>query len=207
MKYPETEKLGSLTVEEADNIIFMIDTYAKDSTMSEVLLHPDTIAAIEEVVRAVKKNTKTNFMGFKARGDELTLKIINPGDVKKSGTALTTWDFSATAGLDWFESDTADAPITLGEDEGRVYIAFADPVANPLAIAVQVEIGGDLVVGQTLNFRLVDGDKAPIIRLGEPWKLKPEKAYRIQVRYEGSGTDRLTPIAIKIGKASAMLTV
>jgi hypothetical protein len=203
---PETEELGSLSVDERIAIRQMLSIYTA-GTIRDILLSPDSLAVIEEVVRAVKKEVKKPFKGYAARGDELTLKLINPRDVKKAGTVLTSWDFSATEGLDWFESDTGDAPITVPEDEGRVYIAFADPIADPVAIAAQIELDGDLYVGQTLNFRLVDADKAKIIKLGVPWILKPRKKYRIQVRYDSTASDRLTPIGVRVAKASTLLTV
>jgi len=202
----ETEELGSLSVDERVAIRQMFSIYTA-GTIRDILLAPDSLAAIETVVRAVKKEVKKPFKGYAARGDELTLRLINPGDVKKAGTTLTSWDFSATAGLDWFESDTNDAALLVPEDEGRAYIAFADPIANPPAIAAQVELDGDLYVGQTLNFRLVDADKSPIIKLGAPWVLKPRKKYRIQVRYDATASDRLTPIGVRVARASTLLTV
>jgi len=155
--------------------------------------------AIYDAVRILKgKYPGRRFRGAKARGEDLDLMIVMPSDIKRGGTPLGTFDTDvSTAGVAYYESDSGDGKLTLPSDEARVYCGWADPVDNPLASKVAIELPDEIYV-----FRLPFEFKKDYPVVGhEPVKIKPETQYRIRVYYSGTGTDALMPIAVRITTA------
>jgi len=194
---PQTETLASLSADEVRAINERIAEIAENEEVFAVLWNARE--DIYDIVRAVKKkNPGSEFKGMDAEGDDLDLILVRPQDIKKTGTALTSWIFSATAGTDYFESDTNDANLQLAEDEGRVYCGWADPIDSPKAVGVQFNLPGISKI-VPLNFDL--SKDYPIIQ-HKPVKILPKVSYSIQVRYKATGTDALRPIAVYATKAA-----
>jgi hypothetical protein len=164
--------------------------------------------AIRDMVRAVKARVGTSYGGSLGRGKELVALFCKPNMFTKNGATLTTWLFTATAGLSWFISGSTNAPITLDEDEGLVFLGWADPIDTPKADAVQLEKGGDLQIGEVLPFMAnMDASGNSIIINKRPWYVYPKERYRVQVRYFADGDDRLQPIAFKISAAEKLMAI
>ncbi|MEM1551566.1 MAG: hypothetical protein QXH03_02715 [Candidatus Bathyarchaeia archaeon] len=157
------------------------------------------------LIRRVKTETKSSFKGATARGKELTIELCRPSWFLRNGTPITTWLYTATAGTSWFISGAGNAPVALPEDEGFAFLAWADPIDTPKAEAIQLEKGGDLYVPESLPWDLTK--EYPVIPLKEPWVILPEDSYRIQVRYNISGDDKLQPIAFRVVKAEAIMSI
>lgn len=157
---------------------------------------------IYEAVRAVKSKTGSPFKGRLARGRQLDLALIDPMDIKKSGTTLTSFMQTVSAGTTWYESNSGDEYIELQEEEARVYMGWADPVSSPKAVRVLYDLPENTVPVR-LPFDLVKKkeDEYPII-MHEPVVLKPKDKYRIKVKYIADGTDALRPIGVIIQTAS-----
>jgi hypothetical protein len=164
--------------------------------------------AIIHEVRVVKEKVGSSYGGTLGRGKELAAMFCKPSMFTKNGAALTTWLFTATAGLDWFISGSTDAPIELGEDEGLIFLGWADPIETPKADSVQLEKGGDLQLAEVLPFMAnMDASGNSIIINKTPWYIYPKEKYRVQVRYFADGDDRLQPIGFKITTAEKLMAI
>jgi len=159
--------------------------------------------AIYRCVRRVKKETKSDFRGIYAEGDDLDLIVLRPQDVRKTGTVLTTWLFTASVGTDYYESDTGDADLVLGAGataEGRVYCGWADPIDSPKIVAVLYELPKRNVLVPT-PFELAKD--YPVIN-HMPITIEPGQSYKIGCRYFAAGDDKARPIAVRITKAELL---
>jgi len=196
--FPAEEGLGSLSGEEFKLINLRLGAIAENEVVFGILW--SVRDAIYEVVRAVKDSIGSNecvFAGEYAEGRELNLDIITPQDVKKTGTPLSDWLQSVSAGDVYFESDSGDSKITLPEYEGRVYAGWVDTIDSPLLVKVMYDLPKLKIIVNT-PFELCK--EYPAIR-HKAVKLKPKDAYAIKVRYKASGDDEARPIAVKITTA------
>lgn len=193
--YKATEDLASLTGEEIQLINLRLGAVAENEAVFAVLW--SVREAVYEVVRSVKANLKTSeamFVGEFAEGKQLDLDIIRYYDVKKSGTALSSWIQSVTAGTAYFESDTDNNKLTLNDWEGRVYAGWADPIDSPKLVSVEYMLTMKNIIIAT-PFEL--NKEYPIIR-HRAIKLLPNDSYAIQVRYSSDGDDAARPVAVRI---------
>jgi len=185
-------EFASLTTAEIERIHQRLMEIAENEYVFYALWSNRSI--IYDAVRVVKaKRGKGEFMGAEAEGDNLDLLILRPADIKKTGTALTNWVFTATAGTDYFESATGDARLELPDYEARVYCGWADPVDSPKLECVLYELPTRNEPHPTpceLN------SEYPVI-VHKGVLIKPETAYRIQVRYHTNGTDMARPIGVR----------
>ena len=194
--YAEEEKLGPLSPDEVAAINQRLLQVAENEEVFSALW--EAREAIYEAVRAVKKWTKTDFVGFGAEGDDLDLDIIDAPMIKKSGSALTTFEQSVTAGTAYYWSGSGDAKIQLDEDEAIVIVGWYDPVDSPKATRVLFDLPKKNVLVKT-PFKL--NKDVPLI-IHKPVIVKPKESFRIQVRYDANGDDSLMPIGVYIQKAA-----
>lgn len=152
---------------------------------------------ILDMVSQVKaQNANSPFVGAGAEGNQLDMRMLIPSDVDKTGTAQTTWVFSASEGTDYYESAASDGDCTTGEDEGRVYCGWVDPIDEPKMVNVQYSKDGGLT--QMLVDTPFDMVKDyPIVR-HKPFKVFTEQDYNVQVRYDAGGDDKAIPVAVVI---------
>ncbi len=198
--YPQTETRASLKAFEVAAINELIAMDVENEYVFGALW--SSREALYDLVRAVKNSYKgVDFKGVDAKGDELTMIRIGPQDVKKAGTTQNTWLFTVPGDTDYFESDTNDAKLSLQEYEGRMYVAWADPIDTPKLRGVSY----DLPDG-TLTFRINFDDAFEFpIKQHPPVKILPQQSWRIQVRYyPTSGDDKAYPIAVLVTKADAL---
>ena len=201
LMYGEEEGMGSLSVEEVLNIHTRLGAIASNPYVFSVLW--GIRKSIYDVVRAVKASINSReceFAGEYAEGRQLNLDFIMPNYVKKTGTPLTTWLQSVSAGVTYFESDTNDAKITLDYDEGRVYGAWVDTIDSPKLVRVMYELPKqDIIVSTPFN----ECDEYPIVR-HKAVKLYPRDAYAIKVRYDSDGDDMAAPVGVIVTTAEKL---
>ena len=182
---------------------------AINNRIAEIAENPDVFGvlwkarkAIYRAVAAVKKENPKPFEGFTAEGDAYDLILLRPQDIKRDGTALTTFTTDVTAvGVADYESDTGGAAISLDKYEGRVYCGWADPVDVPKAVGVEIQRNNnDRFIIPTLFSLCKD---YPIIQ-HTPVIIKPYDSYKITVRYAATGTDRLMPVGVRIVPAKVL---
>jgi len=196
--YGSDEKLAELSESEVKLIHDRLMVLAENEEVFGALW--EAREAIYEAVRAVKKWTKTDFKGAYAEGDDLDLHVIDAPDIMVSGTPLTVFEKSVSAGTAYYWSGPSDAKIQLNEDEAIVIVGWYDPVDSPKATRVKFELPKrDYVV--KLPFRFTKD--VPLV-VHDPVIIKPKESFRIQVRYDSSGDDALMPVGVKILKAEKM---
>ena len=199
--------LAGLSDKEARAIVQQVLNEVPDNASPAVYaLIKKHIPVLIGLVRRVKVETKSEFVGAGAQGKQLTIQICRPRFFEKAGTTMTTWLFTATAGADWFISGSGDAAIACPEEEGFVFLGWADPIDSPKVEAVQLEKGGTPVgPPQTLNFDFTE--KYPVHGLKLAWVIQPQDSYRVQVRYFVAGDDKFMPIAFRVVKAETIMTI
>jgi len=193
--YGDEPKLAELRPDEVDAINKRLAQLVENEEVFGVIW--EGREAIYEAVRAVKKWTHTDFRGPLAEGDDLDLEVIDAPDVKASGSALTTFEKSVTAGTAFYWSGSGDAKIELDEDEALVIFGWYDPVDSPKATRVLFQLPKrNFLVKLPFKF----AKDIPMV-VHDPVIIKPKESFLIQVRYDASGDDALMPIGVKITKA------
>jgi len=193
--YGEEAKLAELTPDEVDAINKRLAQLVENEEIFGVIWEGKE--AVYEAVRAVKKWTHTDFKGPLAEGDELDLDVIDAPDVEATGTPLTKFEKSVTAGTAYYWSGAGDEKIVLNDDEALVIFGWYDPVDSPKATRVLFELPKrDFLVKLPFKF----AKDIPMI-VHDPVIIKPKESFLIQVRYDASGDDALMPIGVKVTKA------
>ena len=193
--YGDEPKLAELRPDEVDAINKRLAQLVENEEVFGVIW--EGREAIYEAVRAVKKWTHTDFRGPLAEGDDLDLEVIDAPDVKASGSALTTFEKSVTAGTAYYWSGSGDAKIELDEDEALVIFGWYDPVDSPKATRVLFQLPKrNFLVKLPFKF----AKDIPMV-VHDPVIIKPKESFLIQVRYDADGEDALMPIGVKITKA------
>ncbi len=199
--FSSDEKLAALSADEVREINNRLLQIAENEEIFHALwearMGSGEYLGIYDAVRLVKKWTKTDFRGINAEGDDLDVHLIMPWDVVKSGTALSTWKQTVTAGTTYFWSDTGDGKVNLGEDEAIVIVGWYDPVDSPKASAVMIELPKRNIKVE-LPF---DMNKDMPLIIHPPVVVKPKESFRVKVKYSADGDDALRPIGVKISKA------
>jgi len=193
--YGEEPKLAELTPDEVNAINERLAQLIENEEIFGVIWEGKE--AVYEAVRAVKKWTHTDFKGPQAEGDELDLDVIDAPDVMVSGTPLTKFEKSVTAGTAYYWSDSGDEKVKLNEDEAIVIFGWYDPVDSPKATRVLFQLPKRNFLVK-LPFRFAKD--LPMI-VHRPVIVKPKEAFRVRVRYDADGEDALMPIGIKVTKA------
>jgi len=195
--YGDEPKLAELRPDEVDAINKRLAQLVENEEIFGVIW--EGREAIYEAVRAVKKWTHTDFRGPLAEGDDLDLEVIDAPDVKASGSALTTFEKSVTAGTAYYWSGSGDAKIELDEDEALVIFGWYDPVDSPKATRVLFQLPKrNFLVKLPFKF----AKDIPMV-VHDPVIIKPKESFLIQVRYDANGDDALMPIGVKITKAQS----
>jgi len=195
--YGDEPKLAELRPDEVDAINKRLAQLVENEEIFGVIW--EGREAIYEAVRAVKKWTHTDFRGPLAEGDDLDLEVIDAPDVKASGSALTTFEKTVTAGTAYYWSGSGDAKIELDEDEALVIFGWYDPVDSPKATRVLFQLPKrNFLVKLPFKF----AKDIPMV-VHDPVIIKPKESFLIQVRYDANGDDALMPIGVKITKAQS----
>lgn len=195
--FADTEKYASLDDAEINAINKKLMQIAENDEVFGALWEARN--AIYDAVRAVKKWTHTNFVGFGAEGRDLDLNILEPDDVVKNGTALTTFVQDVTAGTAYYWSGANNGKVSLGMDEAIVIVGWYDPVDSPKAIRILAELPKKNVIIDSPFYMNKD---VPLI-IHEPITLNPQDSFDVQVRYNEDGTDSLMPVGVHVRMASS----
>ena len=155
-----------------------------------------------DLIRMVNQNTKQGFKGGEASGNELDLTMIMARqlyDPDNSASVRTTWvrSITSTGSKPYFEGTTTGAELTMGEEEGLIFLGMYNPATTPVVASLQISMNTEQLDIQSLDFETVDlEDGDPIIELKEPWTLPPEQSGEINAYYFQTGTDEMRPIGL-----------
>lgn len=163
---------------------------------------------IFDLIRMVNLNSKQGFKGALASGNELDVTLFNARqfyDPDNSTNKRVSWVrtvATAPTTLQYFEGATAGVELTMGEEEGMLWLAFYNPATQSCVDAFQVTMNTEPYDIQSLDFeqfQTYQGD--PIIEFKEPWTLPPEQSGEMSAYYFRNGTDEMRPIGVWIKMA------
>lgn len=166
-----------------------------------------------DAIRMTNVNTKQGFKGALASGNELDFTLMMARqfyDPDNSTNKRTTWvrTISSTGSKQYFEGATSGVELTMGEEEGMVWLAFYNPAQQSCVDAFQITMNTEPFDLQSLDFEQVHlqtGDV--IIELKEPWTLPPEQSGEISAYYSRTGTDEMRPLGIWVKMAKNLRTL
>jgi len=224
-------KLAGLREEETEALLNMIDKYlyanASDAVKTLVAENADLII---DLVRAVKAETKQEFAGPRARGNQLTIRAVKAetkqefAGPRARGNQLTIVDLTAdqltrvwgaTGANDYSYTATATGsvdyigtsanPESTAEEEGIIYLGFIEEAITPKVNKVLLTKNGDPYPYSNLCWdEQRDFYLAP---LPEPYFLPPETSYYISVNFFKTGKVEMKPVAFKVLQAKNVLSL
>lgn len=183
-------------------------TFVEELNTKLLLVHPqfaEKIALLSPILfnlmRSVKDETKQDYKGARARGQELDIVMFGPEELGK-----TTWTqtFAATGWADFIA--TIAAPRDMTQYSAELIIGFIDRIASPKVNKVRFVKNGDPYVVENLDFDFVKDDQVyPVHILRQPWIAFPRDKYAVRQRAFATGTDRLIPVGFKVVRAESRL--
>lgn len=187
--------------------------------MAAKLRHPyvhDIIArgigSVWDCVRMVNEHSRQGYGGQTGRGFEL---VVNPFELRDTGSGgsfpgtnpSTTWvtAITSTGGARlWPAASTVDLLVTSLPYLSHCVLGWTDPVASPKARTVQL-VWNDPWAEEafTWDWRESAADyEMPVYEMKAAWKLPPGESYRVNVRYDQTGQDKLQPIGFTVKRAT-----
>lgn len=166
-----------------------------------------------DAARMVNVNSKQGFKGALASGNELDFTLFMARqfyDPDSSTNKRTTWvrNIASTGSKQYFEGATSGAALTMGEEEGQVWLAFYNPAQTPCVDAFQITQNTEPFDLQSLDFEQVQEQTGDvIIEFKEPWTLPPEQSGEMSAYYFRTGTDEMRPLGIWIKMAKNLRTL
>lgn len=170
-----------------------------------------------DLVRMVNVNSKQGFKGALASGNELDFTLFmarqfyDPDNIVAGvAQSRTSWvrTIAATGSKYLFTGSTGTGELTMGEEEGMVWMAFYNPAQQSCIDAFQITMNTEPFDIQSLDFEQVQTEKGDvIIELKEPWTLPPEQSGLIQSYYYQTGTDETRPLGIWVKMAKNLRTL
>ena len=160
-----------------------------------------------DLVRMVNTNTKQGHKGAGASGNELDFTQFMARqfyDPDNSTNMRVSWirTIAAVGSKNFFEGTAAGAELTMGEEEGMIWLAMYNPAATPVVDSLQIIMNTESMNIQSLDFDQVDlEDGDPVIELKEPWTLPPEQSGEMLAYYHTIGTDEMRPLGLWVKMA------
>jgi len=201
-------KLAGLREEETEALLNMIDKYlyanASDAVKTLVTENADLII---DLVRAVKAETKQEFAGPRARGNQLTIVDLTADQVTRvwGGTGAKDFTYTATSTGAVEYIGTESNPETTAEEEGILYLGFLEHAVTPKTNKILLTKNGDPYPYSNLCWdEQKDFFLAPI---PEPYFIPPETSYYMKVNFFKTGKVEMKPVAFKVLQAKNVLSL
>ena len=203
-----TRKLAALSEAECESILSLMDRlYYENANKATRALVAENAELVIDLVRAVKTETKQEFAGPVARGNQLTLVDMTADVFTRVWGGTSPIEFvntiSATGSTDYI--GTSSNPESVAEEEGYVFLGLTELAASPKINKVLLTKNGDAYPYGNLNWD-VDEDYY-LAALPEPYFLPPETSYYITVYANKTGTTELKPIGFKVLQAKNVLSL
>jgi len=195
-------KLAKLSKEETEAISDMLDkllyTNANESIRQ---LYAENFEAIVDLVRVVKSETKQDFAGIRAKGNQLTLVDLTADVFARVWGTTGKTDFTYTAttvgATDYLGTSTN--PEATSEEEGIIILGFIEAATSPKINKTQFIKNRESFITNNLKF---DADEtfyvAPLV---EPWFIPPESTFNVRMNFYKTGKTELIPIGVKVLQA------
>lgn len=199
-------KLASMSQDEVNILAKMLDKILYIETNEAVKkLYSENFDVIVDVVRAVKTETKQEFAGPRATGNQLTIVDLTPDVFTRVWGATGASDFTyvaASTGVVDYIGTSANPEVTA-EEEGLVILGFVELAMSPKINKVQFTKNGTPYVWNNLKFET--DDSFYVAALPEPWVILPESTYFARVNFFKTGKTELVPLGVKVLQAKRLL--
>jgi len=199
-------KLASLRDIETENILSMIDKYYYTNAHPSIReLIVENAELTIDLVRSVKAETKQDFAGPVARGNQLTLTDLTADQFTNVWGSTGAKDFTHTASSTGSTAyiGTSSAPESVAEEEGYVFLGFIEMSPTPKTNKILLTKNGDPYPYSNLVW---DADEDYYLApLPEPYFFPPESSYYIDVNFFKTGSVEMKPVGFKVLQAKNTL--
>jgi len=195
-------KLAEFSQEEIRKVLDMLDSLFYQNAYPAVRsLIAENLDLIIDLIRIVKAETKQDFGGIRAKGNQLTLVRVTAdmlGTVwGQSGKTDFTYTATSTGPVFYIGTDTNPEKTT--EEEGIIYLGFVEKAVTPKTNKLQLTKHKEPYLPFDLNWE-VDQD-IYLAKLVEPIMILPETEYYMKTNFYKVGTVEMEPIALKVMQA------
>jgi len=201
-------KLASLREDEAESILSMIDRYYYENANPAVRsLIVENAELTIDLVRAVKAETKQEFAGPIARGNQLTITDLTADHFTNvwGSTGATDFTYTASSTGSTAYIGTSSAPESVAEEEGYVFLGFIEMSPTPKTNKILLTKNGDPYPYS--NFVWNADEDFYLAPLPEPYFFPPESSYYINVNFHKTGSVEMKPIGFKVLQAKNVLSL
>jgi hypothetical protein len=201
-------KLASVTSREVEEIAKMLDKMLyREATPAIRELFTENFDLVIDLIRAVKTETKQEFAGVRARGNQLTLVDLTADQFTNvwgaTGKVDFTYTATATGAVDYLGTEAA--PETVAEEEGYLILGFVELSTSPKINKTQLTKNGDKYVWNNVKFEV--DENFYVASLTEPWFFPPESNFYVQMNFYKTGKVETIPIGIKAVQAKNIMSL
>jgi len=210
-RYPEETVLiagkeyavAEMKKEEVDIFVAELEQICKyiNPAEAEIIAHMSPITL--DLVRAVKKETKQPFKGYKARGNELTVVKIAARHIRTDlSPTRDTWlkSYTTVGWADYLASATS--PRTMTEQTAEIIGGFTNRIDVPKVNLFRYVKDGDPYTTETIEMENVqEAHDFGVVELKQPLVIPPLSNYYIRVFAYATGDDRMAPVMLKVYRA------
>jgi len=201
-------KLASMKSDEVETLARMLDKILYINANEGVRqLFIENFDLVIDLVRAVKTETKQEFAGVRARGNQLTIVDLTADQFTyvwgATGATDFTYTATATGAVDYL--GTSANPETVAEETGYLILGFIELAPSPKINKTQLTKNGDKYIWNNIEFEA--DEEFYVAALPEPWFFPPESNFYVQMNFFKTGKVELKPIGIRALQAKNVMSL
>ena len=201
-------KLASMRKEEVEILARTIDKLLYMNANEAVKeLYVENFDLIIDLIRAVKTETKQDFAGVRARGNQLTVVDLTADQFTyvwgSTGATNFTYTATSTGAVDYL--GTSANPQSVAEEEGYLILGFIEKAPSPKVNKTQLTKNGDKYAYTPLTFEA--DETFYLAALPEAWFFPPESNFYVQMNFFKTGKVELKPVGIKVLQAKNIMSL
>jgi len=201
-------KLASMRSEEVGELAKIIDKLLYlEANESIKQLYAENFDLVIDLIRAVKTETKQDFAGIRARGNQLTIVTLTADQFARvwgtTGKLDFTYTATSTGAVDYLGTTTN--PETVVEESGYLILGFQELSISPKINKCQLTKNGDKYIWNNIDFEA--DENFYVAALTEPWFFPPESNFHVQMNFYKTGKVELRPIGIRAVQAKEIMNL
>jgi len=199
-------KLASMRSEEVNELAKMIDKLLYiEANESIRQLYVENFDLVIDLIRAVKTETKQDFAGIRARGNQLTIVALTADQFARvwgtTGKLDFTYTATATGPTDYL--GTSANPEIVPEESGCLILGYQELSVSPKINKCQLIKNGDKYIWNNIDFEA--DENFYVAALAEPWVFPPESSFHVKMNFYKTGKTELKPIGVKAVQAKNVM--
>jgi len=199
-------KLASMKSEEVSELAKMIDKLLYlEANESIKQLYAENFDLVIDLIRAVKTETKQDFAGVRARGNQLTIVGLTADQFTRvwgtTGKLDFTYTATSTGAVNYL--GTATDPEVVLEESGYLILGFQELSISPKINKCQLVKNGDKYIWNNIDFEA--DENFYVAALAEPWFFPPESNFYVKMNFFKTGKTELRPIGVKAVQAKNVM--